>query len=305
MSQTVGLFPGQGSQYVGMGRRLAETSPAAAMVFDRAGTATGVDVRQLCWTSDSAELERTENAQLALTVFSLAAHRAFEAAGGQAIDAVAGHSVGAIAAAAAAGYLSVESAALLAQTRGRLMARAPGSGGMIAVAVPAGEEAEEGRKAGQDMAHSFGLDVAAHNGPRQIVLSGSAPSLDLAAAALGAKAKRLSVSHAFHSRLMRPVEAEWQEVLDRTPVAGSAGTYIGCTDAVRTQQGADVREDLKRGLCHPVLWSSVMEETRDYGLLCIFGSGRAIARLARPYLESREVVIIEDKVKIKEGAGRG
>ena len=304
MSQTIGLFPGQGSQYVGMGNRLAKGNAAAAAVFDRAGTATGVDVRQLCWETDSAELERTENAQLALTVFSLAAHSAYDAGGGAPIDGCAGHSVGAIAAAAAAGYLSIESAAVLAQTRGRLMARAPGSGGMLAVAVPARDLAEEGRKAGQDMALAFGLDVAAHNGPRQIVLSGAAPSLDMAEAALGAKAKRLSVSHAFHSRLMGPVEAEWHEVLDSVGMAKAAGTYIGCTDARPTRRGTDVLADLKRGLCHPVMWSSVMEESRAYDRLCIFGSGRAIARLARPYLQSREVLIVEDNVKLAEGAGR-
>jgi [acyl-carrier-protein] S-malonyltransferase len=66
MSHTVGLFPGQGSQYVGMGSRLAASSPAAALVFDRAEEATGVDVRKLCWTAPGSELERTENAQLAL-----------------------------------------------------------------------------------------------------------------------------------------------------------------------------------------------------------------------------------------------
>jgi malonyl CoA-acyl carrier protein transacylase len=303
MNQTIGLFPGQGSQYVGMGARLAGKSPAAAEVFDRAEAASGVDVRRLCWETDSADLERTENAQLALTVFSLAAFSAYQCEGGATIDAFAGHSVGAIAAASAAGYLSVEQAVILARTRGRLMATAPGNGGMLAVAVPARSLEEEARKAGQEMAQAFGLDVAAHNGPRQIVLSGPETSLDQAAAALGAKAKRLSVSHAFHSRLMGPVEAEWHSVLDSVPMPASAGTFVGCTDAIPTTRGADVRADLKRGLCHPVLWSSVMDGARAYDRLCVFGSGRAIARLARPYLQSRDLLVVEDNLKIAEGAG--
>ena len=78
MTRTVGLFPGQGSQYVGMGSRLADSNQVAASVFDRAGVATGINVRELSWTGESSGLERTENAQLALTVFSLAAQSAFE-----------------------------------------------------------------------------------------------------------------------------------------------------------------------------------------------------------------------------------
>jgi [acyl-carrier-protein] S-malonyltransferase len=304
MSHTVGLFPGQGSQYVGMGSRLAASSPSAALVFDRAEEATGVDVRKLCWTAPGSELERTENAQLALTVFSLAAHAAFEAETAEKVTAFAGHSVGAVAAAAAAGYFSVESAAVLAQTRGRLMAAAPGSGGMIAVAVPPRDSTEEGHRAGLEMARSFDLDVAAHNGPRQIVLSGTKPSVDLAAKALGAKAKKLSVSHAFHSRLMNPVESAWEDVLDNTPIAAAARTYIGCTDGKPTQRGADVREDLKRGLRHPVLWSSVMEQTSAFKRLCVFGSGRSIARLARPYVQDREVLIVEDHANPTRGTSR-
>lgn len=304
MSHTIGLFPGQGSQYVGMGSRLADSNAAASLVFDRAGEATGVDVRKLCWATQSSELERTENAQLALTVFSIAAHQAYESEGHAEVAAFAGHSVGALAAAAAAGYLSIESAARLAQTRGRLMATAPGDGGMLAVAVSAKVTAEENRRAGQELAESFDLDVAAHNSPRQVVLSGNLLSLDRAAKALGAKAKKLSVSHAFHSRLMDPVAAEWHEVLDNTAIAGTGRTYFGCTDGRPTRRGADVRADLKRGLCEPVMWTSVMEETLEFECLCIFGSGRAIARLARPYIRDRNVLIIEDNANPSGGANR-
>ncbi|WP_284753271.1 ACP S-malonyltransferase [Arthrobacter sp. efr-133-R2A-120] len=306
MTRTVGLFPGQGSQYVGMGSRLADSNQVAASVFDRAGVATGIDVRELCWTGESSGLERTENAQLALTVFSLAAQSAFESeARTGVVSAFAGHSVGAIAAAAAAGYLSVESAAILARTRGRLMADAPGSGGMLAVAVPARGTREESHHFSLEMARTFDLDVAAHNGPRQVVLSGSHASLDAAAEALGAKAKRLKVSHAFHSRFMEPVESEWHEVLDSTVIQNSGRTYIGSTDGKPTQRGEEVREDLKRGLCQPVMWTSVMEATSDFQRLCVFGSGRSLARLARPYVRNREVLIVEDNVKHFGGANRG
>ncbi|MEZ2391844.1 ACP S-malonyltransferase [bacterium RCC_150] len=305
MSPTVGLFPGQGSQYSGMGRRLAGSSAAASLVFDRAEEATGINVRRLCWNTLAPELDRTENAQLALTVFSLAAHSAFEAEGQAEINTFAGHSVGAIAAAAAAGYLSVESAASLAAARGRLMAGAPGNGGMIAVAVSPRETAEESHLEGLKMARSFDLDIAAHNGPRQIVLSGQLASVDKAVKSLGAKAKKISVSHGFHSRLMAPVNSEWHEVLDNTDIAEAGRIYIGCTDGRPTLQGGDVLDDLKRGLCNPVMWSSVMEQTHAFKRLCVFGSGRAILRLARPYVRKREVMVIGDNARPTGGTSHG
>ncbi|MFH5879171.1 SDR family oxidoreductase [Arthrobacter sp. NA-172] len=294
----VGLFPGQGSQFVGMGSKLAAAEPLAAEVFDRTSDATGIDVRRLCWKADNEVLQRTENAQLALTVVSIAAHAVFESKVGDTIDAFSGHSVGAIAAAAAAQYLSPESAAVLAQERGRLMAAAPGSGGMLAVAVPLFQSPDERVDFGLELALRFDLDVAAFNGPRQLVLAGSSPSLEAAASGLGAKAKKLNVSHAFHSRLMEPVGREWEAILTATKLEETGRTYVGCTDGQPTSAGDGVRDDLRRGLRSPVMWTSVMETTRHFERVFIFGCGGAIARLARPYLQDREVHSVDERVPL-------
>jgi malonyl CoA-acyl carrier protein transacylase len=176
---------------------------------------------------------------------------------------------------------------------------------MLAVAVPLFQSPDERVDFGLELALRFGLDVAAFNGPRQLVLAGDSPSLEAAASGLGAKAKKLNVSHAFHSRLMEPVERDWEAILTATPLEETGRTYVGCTDGIPTSVGNRVRDDLRRGLRSPVMWTSVMETTRHFERLFIFGCGGAIARLARPYLQDREVHNVDERVPLLAQVGHG
>jgi malonyl CoA-acyl carrier protein transacylase len=291
------MFPGQGSQRVGMGRSLAQRHPAAAEVFDRASAAIDADLRELCWDSPIEVLTATQNAQPALTTVSLAAYAAFAAdrpAPGSA--GFAGHSIGAIAAASAAGCLDVEDAVRLARARGELMAAAPGEGSMLAVALGRGVAPEDVPGAGAQLAARYGLDLAAINGPRQVVLSGPGEAVREAARLIGPRSKELRVSHAFHSRLMAPGQPRWDQLLDGAAFGDPVGAYFAGSTGRGVRGGDQVREDLRRGLCEPVLWAAVMEAAGDFDELIAFGTGAAIAALARPYLRQRRLTLVESSV---------
>jgi len=278
-----------------MGRHLAASNAAADRTWDVAAAATGVDVRSLCWDSDRGTLTRTENAQIALTVTSLAALAAYTVDGSVPPSAFAGHSVGALAAACGAGYLSTEAAARLALERGRIMADLPGHGSMLAVAVPRTGDATSQAAEGRLLAGRFGLDLAAVNGPGQVVLSGPADKVKEAGDTLGARAQELTVSHAFHSTMMGPGEPDWTRLLDDTGFAETGHAYLRCTDGRVVNSGAEVRDDLAGGLCRPVMWAAVLASAQGYGSVVVFGPGQAIVRLARPYFKGDAVSLVGDR----------
>jgi [acyl-carrier-protein] S-malonyltransferase len=296
------LFPGQGSQVAGMGRRAVETSPAAAEFFDAASRALGRDLRQLCWNSPRETLTETANAQVALTAASIAdwlALREKEAGtaddagdAGLGHDACSGHSVGALAAAVAAGFLSPVDGLRLAAARGELMAQAPAGGSMLALATPlAAADEDELMAQAHSLAQEHGVEVAALNGPRQFVLAGGKAQLEAVAQRYGAASKMLQVSNAFHSRYMEPVAPRWRETVHKVDFKPGRRRYVGCTTAQLTTEADDVRADLIRGLTEPVRWFGVLERTGDLAQIDVFGPGQAIARLTRSHLGGRPLRI--------------
>lgn len=296
-STWLALFPGQGSQRVGMGRRIVEQYAAASEVFDRASAALDMDLRELCWNSSLQELTATENAQPALTAVGLAAFAAFvERRKPNPGTGYAGHSVGALAAASAAGCIDLETAVILARARGKLMSAAPGVGSMLAIAVDRAEGIEELARLGAALAAEHGLDLAAINGPRQVVLSGPKSAVQQAAVIHGAKSRELLVSHAFHSRMMAPGQQQWDSLLNQTTFRPANGHYLKVTDGRKVSDGHSVREDLRANLCGPVMWAKVMTNSAEFNEMVIFGPGSAIRSLARPYLGGRVVVAVETAV---------
>ncbi|OBG22025.1 type I polyketide synthase [Mycobacterium sp. 852002-51057_SCH5723018] len=207
--KTVFAFPGQGSQWLGMGEELYGRFPALARAFDEAAEALEghlrLPLRQVMWGADPELLQSTEFAQPALFALEVALVALWQS-WGVTPDLVIGHSVGEIAAAHVAGALSLADAARLVAARGRLMARLPAGGAMVAVAAT---EAEVTPLLTKD------VGIAAVNGPDSVVVSGEAAAVEAVADRLsqqGRRVHRLAVSHAFHSPLMEPMVDEFSAV---------------------------------------------------------------------------------------------
>lgn len=282
------LFPGQGSQARGMARAALASSARARRFVASASEETGLDLAELCVSAPVETLTPTEIQQPALTAAALACWMASDPGEPHPGDRFAGHSIGALAAAAASGHLDPMSAVVLARTRGLLMAQAPGSGGMLAV-VTRKERSEAAQRSGaEDLAERFGLDVAAVNGPTQIVLSGPLDRIEAAHRECGSRSTMLAVSHAFHSRLMEPVCPAWAEALATAPVHSGHG-YVGCASGRLAASPEEVRQDLADGLLRTVRWMAVLEATTACRSVAVYGPGHALARLMRPYLGNRAV----------------
>ncbi|HEY0186103.1 MAG TPA: ACP S-malonyltransferase [Cellulomonas sp.] len=287
---TLWVFPGQSSQAVGMGREAVERSARAAEFFTAAGEAIGVDLRELCWRTEMAVLTRTENVQPALTAVTTATWIAMTDLGlvrRQDADVFTGHSLGSLAAASAAGFLDPVDAVRLAAQRGRIMASAPSGGGMLEILTPDDRGPAGQRERGAALAERFGVDLAAVNGPTEIALAGEVARLDQAAAELGAVARAVPVSNAFHSRYMAPVVPLWAQALDAIGLRATADRHLGSTTVQVATDAAGVRADLVRALDEPVLWYDVLDRTHDLAAAAVVGPGRVMRRMMRSHLDGR------------------
>lgn len=259
MPGIVFLFPGQGSQYVGMGRELAEHYPEAAAVFTAAREELGWPVDQVCFNGPEEELVRTENTQPALLTVSIACYRVLEARGLRPA-AVAGHSLGEYSALVAAGSLTFGDALQVVSRRARLMANAVpyGQGGMVAIlGLPADRVVALCREVKDGVA-----EAANFNSPAQVVVAGDRSGLEaIAALARAAGAKRvvpLQVSGPFHSSLMEPVARELATVLNQVPLADPVVPVVANVTADYARTAAAVRENLRQQVARPVRWEESM-----------------------------------------------
>lgn len=284
------LFPGQGSQMVGMARDLAENFASARRAMAEADETLGFALSTLCYDGPEAVLTDTINAQPALLAASVAALRAI----GEAIPdlppaaAVAGHSMGEYSALVAAGALSYADGLRLVRERGRLMKEAGerNPGGMAAV-LGLEIEAVDAICAEARAATGGVVQVANDNCPGQVVISGDDRALEDAmqrlSAARARKVVRLAVSIAAHSPLMAPAAAELQQAINATEIKPPAVPVIGNVHALPLQTVEDVRADLVTQLTASVRWTGSMRYLAAQRITTVVevGSGDVLSNLMK------------------------
>jgi len=254
------LFPGQGSQYVGMGRDLCDASSVARTVFAQADSILGVILSRLCFDGPPELLNDTLNTQPAILATSVATLRVLEEHGMDGPAYVAGHSMGEFSALVAAGALSFEDGLHLVRERGRLMKQAGerNPGGMTAVLGLEREQLEAICAAVREQSGEY-VGIANDNCPGQLVISGALVPLERAmklAKERGARRViRLAVSIAAHSPLMTEAAAEFRRLLDATPFLEPAVPIVANATAGPLTDPDDIRDALGRQLTSPVRWS--------------------------------------------------
>lgn len=285
--KTAWVFPGQGSQKVGMGRAWAESSPQTRAAFEEASAALGLDLARLCFEGPESDLQLTENTQPAILTVSVAIARAL-AARGLAPDAVAGHSLGEYSAHVVAGTLTLADAARLVRRRGRLMQEAVpvGVGAMAAVLGLAPEMVAQVAAAAAAECGEI-CSVANYNSPEQSVISGHAGAVARAAALAkerGAKrALPLPVSAPFHCALMKPAAEELRPALAATAFAAPAIDVINNIDVLAPREPAAIRDALYRQAFGPVRWVEIVQAMRARGVDAIIecGPGKVLSGMVR------------------------
>jgi [acyl-carrier-protein] S-malonyltransferase len=303
--KTAFIFPGQGSQYAGMGKSLAEQFPASRAAFDEADRALNFPLSQLCFEGPAEALQLTENTQPALLAVSVAAFRVLA---GQHLkpDYVAGHSLGEYSALVAAGSLDFADALRLVRKRGQYMQEAvpPGVGAMAALLrLPDGKLDSVLAEAAQGEV----VSAANLNSPDQIVIAGHAGAVaravELAKAAGAKRAVILPVSAPFHCSLMKPAQERLAADLNSTAFHDLAVPLVNNWQARLIRIGADAREGLYQQVPNPVRWAEAIRLLASEGVTRFIevGAGGVLTGLLRninPELQGTKFGEAQDLEKI-------
>ena len=304
MSKTAYIFPGQGSQSVGMGKELFDSFAVAREVFEEADEALGFSISEMCFSGDEADLQLTANTQPAILTASVAVYRAARSEGLPLPDVVAGHSLGEYSALVAAGVLHLAGAVQTVRKRGTYMQEAVPVGvgamaailGLDAAAVEAGcSEAEEGQV----------CSPANINSPSQVVIAGNTEAVDRACEILKAKgAKRaikLNVSAPFHCALMTPAQERLAADLAGLNYGGFAFPVVHNVDAAESTDAVAVCDKLTRQVSSPVRWLETVQNMKAAGVTKFIeiGPGKVLTGLVRQI--DREAVYsnIEDTESLR------
>jgi [acyl-carrier-protein] S-malonyltransferase len=285
MSRTAILFPGQGSQFAGMGKTLAESHPEAARVFEQADSALGFALSKLCFEGPEDQLKLTENTQPALLTVSMAAFAVLKARGVKP-DFVAGHSLGEYSALVAAGSLDFADAVKVVRKRGQYMQEAvPAGVGAMAALLKMPEEKLAGVLA--EAAQGEIVTAANFNTPEQVVVAGNTAAVnravELAKAAGARRAVLLPVSAPFHCELMQPAQQRLKADLDALEFRELQIPLINNWQAREVRNGAEAREGLFHQVPNPVRWTESMRLLLSNGVTRFIecGAGGVLCGLVR------------------------
>jgi [acyl-carrier-protein] S-malonyltransferase len=303
MSKLAFLFPGQASQYPGMGKDLAANFPESRAVFDEADAALGFSISQLCFEGSEEALKLTENTQPAILTVSVAAYRALASRGIEP-DFAAGHSLGEYSALVAAGALEFSDAVKLVRQRGRYMQEAvpAGEGAMAAIlGLSPADVAEVCKKA----AGGEVVSPANLNSPEQTVIAGSAAAVKRAvetASQSGAKrAVILSVSAPFHCAMLMPAQQRLEPDLRATKFSDLRFPLVTNADAEAITSGDEARESLIRQVTMPVRWLESVREMIEQGvnIFVEVGPGKVLSGLLRQIDRSVRCFNTEDAASLQ------
>ena len=294
------VFPGQGSQAVGMGAELARAHASARAVFDEVDAALGQDLSRIVFEGPLETLTLTENAQPALMAVSLAAMRVLEERGVRLADRVkfvAGHSLGEYSALAAAGALTLADAARLLRTRGRAMQEAvPVGQGAMAALLGVGREAAE--RLAAEAAEGEVCQVANDNEPTQAVISGTKAAIDRAARLAKAHGVRrfvpLNVSAPFHCALMQPAADAMAAALRTVQIEPPAVPLVANVLAAPISDPSEIKLRLIEQVTGTVRWREFVAAMAAGGVTDIFeiGAGKVLGGLAKRIVPSLNAVSI-------------
>jgi [acyl-carrier-protein] S-malonyltransferase len=298
MSKRILLFPGQGSQYLGMGKKLAESHAGARKLLDEANATLGFDLADIMWNGPEEKLTSTDNTQPALFTVSMMAMEWLRERG-MGFDFAAGHSLGEYSALCAAGVFSFADGLRLVRLRGELMSKAGEArpGAMSAILGLERDKLEEALKT----ASASGIVVAANfNSPSQIVISGERSGVEAAekiCAELGAKkVVRLPVSGAFHSPLMEYAVEGLRKGLDAVAFSAPKVPVISNVEAIEETNPEALKSGLLKQLYSPVRWVESMQRAQALGVSegLEVGAGKVLMGLLRGISRDVKVTPVEN-----------
>jgi len=299
------VFPGQGSQYPGMGKEVYKAFPEAREVFEEASEGAGIDLKKLCFDSSESELTLTYNAQPAIFTVSMAVLRVIEKAGIKEKSVlVAGHSLGEFSAAGSAGVFSVSEGVLLVRKRGEFMQEAvpAGVGGMTAVIGIPAESVDEVLRT----VESGFVQVANYNTPEQTVISGEMKALEEAEEKLkeaGAKRiVRLAVSAPFHSELMKPAAEKLKELMEGMNFREAKVPILNNADVKLIKEPDEIKDSFYKQVFSPVRWVEDVRKMAEMGVDRVYeiGPKNVLRGLIRKIDRSIKVLSVEKPKEIEK-----
>ena len=304
MSTTAFIFPGQGSQYPGMGKDLADAFPVARQIFEEADDALGLKLSAICFSGSEDELRLTANTQPAILTTSIAVLRVAEQETGLKADYLAGHSLGEFSALVCSGTLSFADAVRTVRARGTFMQEAVpvGTGTMAAMLSVEKEELED---ICREAAQGEVVSPANFNSPGQIVIAGSTGAvnraIEIAKARGFRKSMLLPVSAPFHCALMKPAADSLSVVLDALQLGELRLPVVANASAQPNADKGQVKPLLVTQVCAPVLWEQSVTEMAALGVTRFveLGPGKVLSGLVKRITKEVETANIADIDSLK------